>query len=115
VTKIEYYNFYLDTTNHNLILKTQSDPDSVVITQNVDSLNFTYIYHLTNGETACSTLIPNIPPKAINVRLTVRTARMKRDVYGNRSMDSTGVGGYAYKNISSTIKIRNRGYKNNCY
>ena len=115
VTKIEYYTYYLDTTSHKFILQTQSDPDSVVIAENVDSLNFTYIYRLSGGETALTTPILNIPPEMVNVKLTVRTKRMKKNVYGNQSMDSTNFGGYSYKNISSTIKIRNRGYKNLCH
>jgi hypothetical protein len=110
VTKIEYYKYYLNTTTRDLMLITESDTDTVIIAPNVDSLNFTYTYHLESGHTPLNVLIPNIPPEMVNVRITVRTERMKKDVYGNPNMDSTS-GGYAYKNISSTIKIRNRGIK----
>lgn len=103
VTKIEYYKYYLDTLNHNIMLATRSDPETVVVVPNVDSLNFTYKYHLSLGDRDLDTLLPGAFVEAINVRLTVRTERTKRDVYG------TGTGGYAYKTFSATIMLRNKG------
>jgi len=124
ITKVEFYQYSLDTANSRIMLRTRSDFDTAVVAENVDSLNFAYLYHLASGDVTLETPLPLVPVKAIDVRVTVRTQRMKKDVYGKSNMplcpdslqaDSMGCGGYGYKTLSATVKIINKGVRTICF
>ena len=115
IVKVEFYKYYLDTTSNNIMLITRSDPDTAVVAENVDSLNFTYTYHLASGDSTLDEPIPFVPVKTVNISLTARTARMKKDVYGNSAMDTTTTGGYSYLTLNNTVKIKSRGVRLICF